>query len=237
MLSFKQILKPFGFIKSICLFYVVLSIIFSIMLFVCPLCSFQVHSFRALLSHIRITHSNEANFHVQCGLNGCVKSYTKFSSYKAHIWRHHKDMCSSASAELRRYTSILYVCPICNETTYNTLSELTSHLREHSGSLVECPFIGCNKAFTVHSSLTAHISRNHKLSGQGIKTNYIQEEDRPDSPSQLDDSLTNSDDNYSPEEPISFEIYKRNLALCLLKLEQVYTLPASASSVQTIYSV
>ena len=135
----------------------------------------------------------------------------------------------------RRYTSALFVCPMCDVTTkYNTLSQLTTHLKQHSGSQVECPYEGCSKEFSVHNSLKAHISRMHKLSGLNIKRNYLQEiEEVSDfSCEREDDNLSNVEDNFVPEESVTFEVYKKNLALCLLKLQEVFTLPVS--SIQTI---
>ena len=56
----------------------------------CPLCS--EHSFRSFsefLRHVRLFHADRPNFSLQCNLQGCSRTYTKFESYRNHIYTYH----------------------------------------------------------------------------------------------------------------------------------------------------
>ena len=58
----------------------------------CPLCeSFAAPSMKGVVRHIGLVHSHEFGFRVTCGVGGCTRSYTKFSSYKKHMYVKHRD--------------------------------------------------------------------------------------------------------------------------------------------------
>lgn len=57
----------------------------------CPLCKFEGRTVQIVLSHIRLVHSNDPNFVVPCGLNGCATTSKSFGSLYSHIYRHHND--------------------------------------------------------------------------------------------------------------------------------------------------
>ncbi|XP_065902216.1 uncharacterized protein [Dysidea avara] len=59
--------------------------------FKCPLCSFNHFTVKDILSHIRAYHSNEPNFCVTCGLDGCSTTSRTFSGLYSHIYRHHRE--------------------------------------------------------------------------------------------------------------------------------------------------
>ncbi len=56
----------------------------------CPLC-FGTHfpTVRNLLKHIRITHADSDNFLIQCGLQGCKRTFKNFHSFKNHVHTFH----------------------------------------------------------------------------------------------------------------------------------------------------
>ena len=57
---------------------------------ICPLCSsFASKNPKGIVRHIGRVHSHDANFHICCGLDGCHRTYTKFVSYKKHMYQHH----------------------------------------------------------------------------------------------------------------------------------------------------
>ncbi len=58
----------------------------------CPLCSFEAPSVQVILSHLRLVHSNDPQFLVSCGLNGCATTSKSFSSLYSHIYRHHNEV-------------------------------------------------------------------------------------------------------------------------------------------------
>lgn len=55
-----------------------------------PFCFFVALKFCDLLSHIHITHSEDPNFSVICGIDGCMAQYTKYNSLHRHISRNHR---------------------------------------------------------------------------------------------------------------------------------------------------
>lgn len=57
----------------------------------CPLCVLQAPTIQFVLQHMRSVHSSDPNFLVTCGLNGCPRTFRKFSSFYQHIYRNHKD--------------------------------------------------------------------------------------------------------------------------------------------------
>ena len=58
--------------------------------FSCPYCpkDYLAPSETLLLTHIRITHSNEPNFSIQCSTNGCARTFTNFRTYQNHRLTH-----------------------------------------------------------------------------------------------------------------------------------------------------
>ena len=73
----------------------------------CPLCeSFAAPHMKGVVRHIGLMHSHESGFRVTCGVGGCTCLYTKFSSYKKHMYTKHRDVlcvsterCSSNMAD------------------------------------------------------------------------------------------------------------------------------------------
>ena len=58
----------------------------------CWLCSsFVATTLKAVIRHIGAVHAHDPSFYVQCGIQSCVQTYTKFCSFKKHIYRHHKE--------------------------------------------------------------------------------------------------------------------------------------------------
>ena len=56
----------------------------------CPLCNFSAPTWSLWLSHLRGVHSDDENFLVTCGINGCVACYTKCASFVSHLYRQHR---------------------------------------------------------------------------------------------------------------------------------------------------
>lgn len=59
--------------------------------FPCPMCFFQAPSMALHLNHLRLVHSNDSRFHVQCGIGGCSYTANSFSAFYSHIYRKHPD--------------------------------------------------------------------------------------------------------------------------------------------------
>ena len=58
--------------------------------FRCSVClEFVSESIQALVRHIGRIHRNEPNFHVVCGIDGCIKTFKNFLSLKNHLIHKH----------------------------------------------------------------------------------------------------------------------------------------------------
>ena len=55
----------------------------------CPMCSFEAPTVRLVLAHLRSVHSNDPRFNVMCGIDGCARTYRKYSGLHSHLYRSH----------------------------------------------------------------------------------------------------------------------------------------------------
>ena len=65
---------------------------------ICPMCGdVRVASISQLVAHIRLTHSDDPGFCIQCNLQGCKRTFKKFTVYRNHVYSYH-DISSSDTA-------------------------------------------------------------------------------------------------------------------------------------------
>ena len=57
----------------------------------CPICRLTTSTLPQWFSHLRSAHSSDPSFYVTCGIDGCKKTYSKFSALNTHVYRHHKE--------------------------------------------------------------------------------------------------------------------------------------------------
>ena len=74
----------------------------------CPLCLGRFET----ISHIRLTHADAENFILQCNLQNCKRTFTKFSSYRNHIYNYH-DLGALVSQEENRFEDQEYTLTNC----------------------------------------------------------------------------------------------------------------------------
>ena len=55
----------------------------------CPLCGSYVTSLSQLLVHMRLVHAGEPGFLVQCGIQGCPRTYRNFQTFRNHVYTIH----------------------------------------------------------------------------------------------------------------------------------------------------
>ena len=59
-------------------------------MFSCPICgAVNLPSLSMLLSHIRVIHSSEPGFSIQCNLQGCRRTFKNFSTFRNHTYSFH----------------------------------------------------------------------------------------------------------------------------------------------------
>ena len=55
----------------------------------CPMCQFETPTMALNLSHLRLLHSNDPRFRVQCSIGGCSYTGVSFSALYSHIYCRH----------------------------------------------------------------------------------------------------------------------------------------------------
>lgn len=66
----------------------------------CPLCEwFGAVSMKAVVRHIGAVHAHNAGFHICCGIAGCPRTYSKFASYRQHLYRVHREVLDIDTSE------------------------------------------------------------------------------------------------------------------------------------------
>jgi len=67
----------------------------------CPFCAASAPSVSRLLGHIRLMHACDPGFHIQCGLQGCQRTFRNYYTYRNHIYAMHGlDSENSTSANM-----------------------------------------------------------------------------------------------------------------------------------------
>ena len=78
--------------------------------FLCKICSsYSSHTYIKVLRHIGAVHSFDPNFTITCGLDGCIKIFSKYTSFRKHIIRNHRHILSpqdTRSCELQLQGSV-----------------------------------------------------------------------------------------------------------------------------------
>ncbi|KAK3929621.1 Zinc finger protein 76 [Frankliniella fusca] len=179
---------------------------------------------------------------IQCGFERCTDSFPNEIGFRVHLIRKHDFQAKQGSAHPQQTAvnqNASYKCSIesCSEKFYAT-NLLLKHLKAHinSGQTVGCPFRPCDKKYSVLSSFTGHLSRNHRSESvgepevplQNFSTVGHDEFEFED----LSDPSTPNEDSTVPEN--FADLYLNNLAQFFLKLETKFMVPAS--TVQYIVS-
>ena len=107
----------------------------AIFVFCCPICDFTTSTLIQWFSHLQSAHSNDPSFRVTCRIDGCKRTYSKFSSLNSHVYRNHKErMCGSNSGHSQSERH--------NVTQSDLSSDLVSHdFQVGEPELLEDPFL------------------------------------------------------------------------------------------------
>lgn len=66
-------------------------------LYCCSICKhFSSVNYSSVLRHIGVVHSHEANFSLTCGVNGCIRNFHNYYSFRKHLKRLHPEVFSSS---------------------------------------------------------------------------------------------------------------------------------------------
>ena len=60
------------------------------LMIVCPLCSgSQFETVSTFMRHLRLVHADRDGFLLQCGLQGCRRTFRNFFTYRNHVYAYH----------------------------------------------------------------------------------------------------------------------------------------------------
>lgn len=178
-------------------------------------------------------HQNVPNASFACPLMDCVRSFQKVSNLRLHLYRDHQ----RRHEPTRGQPSVTLGCNHCNvDFSSRQSSDVVAHVKKHirEGRTASCPFMGCEKTFTVTSTFSLHVSRNHKHDHieslrPAVSENAAVSNSEPHSvepgPDRDLDSVQEESDVF-PESAHS-ATFLQNLALFYLKLQAKYLLPVS----------
>ena len=97
----------------------------------CSLCSYFSPSLSQHVSHLRLVHSQDPNFFVKCGIEGCSSHFSTFAAFSTHIYRHHRSALGLIQTEYRIHQSYLerkkasLICRIWTLSSSQTQAYLT----------------------------------------------------------------------------------------------------------------
>lgn len=181
-------------------------------------------------------HRNVPHVVFKCVGANCKQTFCTYAAFKSHFYRVHNVSAPflPASAIVKDMKCII---PLC-ESQLHTVKDLISHLKQHivEGRSIACPIRGCKKTFTVKTSFSAHMSRQHRACSIDSINNVYTEAPQPSADTACEDAPQGSNDvdiDDSIDLPHDFyETYLRNVCSFYLKLQGQLLLPAS--TIQTI---
>ena len=103
----------------------------------CAMCSFTTNSLDILVSHVCKLHKAHPRFHVYC--KSCLRSYTKWDSYRKHIQRGCKTVLSeqpepSSPTRVAYLVEDMEVCLLPYEQSMTTESEAVPRQQWHEAA-------------------------------------------------------------------------------------------------------
>ncbi len=196
-------------------------------MFICQFCNNESSTILHFVQHVKL-HRNVPNSQFRCGVPDCPHVFTKFSSLKSHIYRHHKEHRTSAKEFQAQMCDKTFKCHIdfC-EVQCGTLTQFLSHLKSHiqSGLEIRCPF-GCNRTFKVRSTFASHVSRTHKMCSVNQSIEPAMAMETPVSDVASESERSDVVEHNFPE-AVDESLFLRNLTLFYLKLQAKLLLPES----------
>lgn len=63
----------------------------------CTKCSKRTFTLRKLIHHIGLVHAHDPHFSITCGISNCQSAFSKYHSFRWHVYRKHKDNISDCS--------------------------------------------------------------------------------------------------------------------------------------------
>ena len=215
-----------------------LAILFAAMM--CSFCGKDVHGVNDYVKHVCASHRSEPYFHLMCGIDSCPLTFSRFSSFTSHLCRKHSERLNKRSDNCSNQPALHVTgeCHVCQET-FTSSNLLFAHLKNHikTGVTVICPHTDCLKEYSVHSSFTAHLSRNHhpqhdrptnrdptfpqRSDAELFTEHYTIQQEEGVSEGRNDINVSQADISYQDE------AFLKSLVQSFLKLQECQRLPVS----------
>ena len=168
----------------------------------------------------------------------CQRKFSAYCGFRSNIHRDHGKVSSSTRKQVDQEIILQCSLVFCKQVCSN-LKELNRHLKGHidDGSNITCPYNGCENLFEttllpLHTSVgsTNHVPWHSCLKYEEVDMMDISNELHLSDNLHDDDDDDDDDDDELLSLPVTQEtkdLYLKNLALCYLKLQSKYLLPAS----------
>ncbi len=198
----------------------------------CKVCGTELSSRYELLKHSKLIHGHlGTRFRHPCVYSSCPCTFKSWNNLLSHIYRAHCDQSSSKQDQLATFSCQLCACIESNQRDY--FCHLNEHLRKHE--TVTCVFKECTFKSNIYNTFHTHKNRKHNLHGLtdfklDVVTVTADCQESASSPVELTACSTESLESCSDvnnDEDIS-KASVLNIALVLLKLENILHVPATA---------
>ena len=91
---------------------------------ICWLCyKVAAPDLKGVIRHMAVVHAHESEFHIICGIAGCVRSYSNFYSFRRHVYRKHREHLNITSRRLTAAHSVVSTATANNEFDFVNLLE------------------------------------------------------------------------------------------------------------------
>lgn len=93
----------------------------------CEYCSYCCSTWRLHTKHVFESHSSVPNFSFVCGINGCTRTFCKYSTIKSHVARKHCDV-DLDTVEVGRITSLSLESSVADNIEDSTQETIESQV-------------------------------------------------------------------------------------------------------------
>lgn len=148
------------------------------MVYMCDMCDFEANVFSEFRYHYIRRHQHDPNFHVRCCIGACAYTSKKWSSFKVHMHRRHKQVVEN-ERQFNEHEEIYHEIPDHDDygnvgiSYQNTMYTLSLESR-HKLSQVACDNIisSTSELLTKHDSFLRH-SIKDELLRRGIDSSFV----------------------------------------------------------------
>lgn len=96
-------------------------------LYDCTKCSKKTFTLKKLLQHIGLVHAHEPHFGITCVISNCQSAFSKYHSFRRHVYRKHKvnfSNCSEVTEDhIEELVELTHSISNCSEVTGEHIKE------------------------------------------------------------------------------------------------------------------